>query len=120
MSIYKVAILTGMLQLERFMQILFTFTLVSDTAAKDGQQDRSGPVIKEILTDHTSGCRFSVDALVIVPDNVALIQSAVKGWTIGGIYDWIITTGGTGFGSRYMHYYFDGRLDVHLIIIPEI
>ncbi|CAE6404803.1 unnamed protein product [Rhizoctonia solani] len=83
MSTYKVAILT-----------------VSDTASKNEQQDRSGPVIKDILEAHSSSCRFSVDTLVIVPDNIALIQSAVKGWTIGGLYNWIITTGGTGFGPR--------------------
>ncbi|KAG8691717.1 hypothetical protein FRC11_012001 [Ceratobasidium sp. 423] len=83
MPTYKVAILT-----------------VSDTASKDAQQDRSGPVIRDILTDHSSGCQFSVDALVIVPDNVGLIQSTVKGWSLSGLYDWIITTGGTGFGPR--------------------
>ncbi|CAE6442420.1 unnamed protein product [Rhizoctonia solani] len=83
MAIYKVAILTA-----------------SDTASKDAQQDRSGPVIRDILSDHSSTCQFSVDAPVIVPDNVGLIQSAVKGWSIGGLYDWVITTGGTGFGPR--------------------
>ncbi|KDN48076.1 hypothetical protein RSAG8_03092, partial [Rhizoctonia solani AG-8 WAC10335] len=83
MATYKVAILT-----------------VSDTASTDAQQDRSGPAIRDILTDHNSGCQFSVDAPVIVPDNVGLIQSTVKGWSIGGLYDWIITTGGTGFGPR--------------------
>ncbi|KAL5637109.1 hypothetical protein ACGC1H_000925 [Rhizoctonia solani] len=83
MAIYKVAILTA-----------------SDTASKDVQQDRSGPVIREILSDHSSTCQFSIDAPVIVPDNIGLIQSTVKGWSIGGLYDWIITTGGTGFGPR--------------------
>ncbi|KAJ1308439.1 hypothetical protein OPQ81_004144 [Rhizoctonia solani] len=83
MATYKVAILT-----------------VSDTASKDAQQDRSGQVIREILSNQSSSCRFSVDAPVIVPDNIGLIQSAVKGWSIGGLYDWIITTGGTGFGQR--------------------
>ncbi|CAE6443693.1 unnamed protein product [Rhizoctonia solani] len=83
MATYKVAILT-----------------VSDTASKDAQQDRSGPVIRDILTDHNSSCQFTVDAPIIVPDNVGLIQSTVKGWSIGGLYDWIITTGGTGFGTR--------------------
>ncbi|CUA70367.1 Gephyrin [Rhizoctonia solani] len=83
MTTYKVAILT-----------------VSDTASKDAQQDRSGPVIRDILTNHTSSCQFSVDAPVVVSDNIGLIQSAIKGWSIGGLYDWIITTGGTGFGPR--------------------
>ncbi|KAH7344001.1 MoaB/Mog domain-containing protein [Rhizoctonia solani] len=83
MATYKVAILT-----------------ISDTASKDAQQDRSGPVIRDILTDHNTSCQFAVDAPVIVPDNVGLVQSAVKGWSIGGLYDWIITTGGTGFGPR--------------------
>ncbi|QRW15852.1 gamma-glutamyltranspeptidase [Rhizoctonia solani] len=50
--------------------------------------------------DYNSGCQFSADTLVIVPDNIAVIQSVVKGWTIGSLYDWVITTGGTGFGPR--------------------
>ncbi|KAF8607848.1 hypothetical protein BDV93DRAFT_519847 [Ceratobasidium sp. AG-I] len=83
MASYKVAILT-----------------VSDTASQDPLQDKSGPIIRDILTNTDSGLQFTVDALVIVPDNVGLIQSVIKGWTIGGLYDWIITTGGTGFGTR--------------------
>lgn len=76
------------------------FYSVSDTASQDPLQDKSGPIIRDILTNANSGCQFTVDALVIVPDNIGLIQSAIKGWTLGGLYDWIITIGGTGFGVR--------------------
>ncbi|CAE6480419.1 unnamed protein product [Rhizoctonia solani] len=96
MATYKVAILTVILPPRTHSKI----DQDHDTASKDAQQDRSGPVIRDILTDHNSSCQFTVDAPIIVPDNVGLIQSTVKGWSIGGLYDWIITTGGTGFGTR--------------------
>ncbi|KAG8720094.1 hypothetical protein FRC08_001195 [Ceratobasidium sp. 394] len=82
MSTYQVAILT-----------------VSDTAAKDSSQDKSGPTIRDVLAG-ASGFSFEVDPPVIVPDDIGAIQRTVKGWALGGAYDWIITTGGTGFSAR--------------------
>ncbi|KAG8770471.1 hypothetical protein FRC12_004240 [Ceratobasidium sp. 428] len=83
MAIYRVAILT-----------------VSDTAAQDSAQDRSGPTIRDILIG-ASGYHFEVDPPVIVPDNIGAIQRTIKGWTLDGAYDWIITSGGTGFSARW-------------------
>ncbi|KAG9092094.1 hypothetical protein FRC06_000249 [Ceratobasidium sp. 370] len=82
MATYRVAILT-----------------ISDTAAQDSAQDKSGPTIRDILAG-VSGFHFEAEPPVIVPDDVGAIQRTVKGWTLGGTYDWIITTGGTGFGAR--------------------
>jgi gephyrin len=48
----------------------------------------------------TSG-RFNVKESQIVPDDKSAIQKAVKDWSaLGAGVDWIVTTGGTGFGVR--------------------
>ncbi|KAI0677254.1 MoaB/Mog domain-containing protein [Trametes maxima] len=69
---------------------------VSDTAATDASADRSGPVIQSILTQSGYVCRH----LVIVPDDEIRIRTVVLGWCDQGDIDWIVTTGGTGFGVR--------------------
>ncbi|KAI0375948.1 hypothetical protein BV20DRAFT_1060066 [Pilatotrama ljubarskyi] len=69
---------------------------VSDTAAADTSADRSGPVIQSILTQNGYVCRH----LVIVPDDDIRIRTVVLGWCDQGDVDWIVTTGGTGFGVR--------------------
>ncbi|QRV72589.1 molybdopterin-binding domain protein [Ceratobasidium sp. AG-Ba] len=73
--------------------------IVSDTASSDSTQDKSGPAIQDILIN-ASGYSFQVEPPVIVPDDVSAIQRVVKSWTLGDSYDWIITSGGTGFGAR--------------------
>ncbi|KAJ6464590.1 MoaB/Mog domain-containing protein [Mycena sanguinolenta] len=70
---------------------------VSDTASADSTADKSGPAIREILGQNGS---FSCNDHRIVTDDVQSIQNAVKGWCDRGDVDWIITTGGTGFGVR--------------------
>ncbi|QRW01631.1 molybdopterin-binding domain protein [Ceratobasidium sp. AG-Ba] len=72
--------------------------IVSDTASSDSTQDKSGPAIQDILIN-ASGYSFQVEPPVIVPDDVSAIQRVVKSWTLGDSYDWIITSGGTGFGA---------------------
>ncbi|KIK05923.1 hypothetical protein K443DRAFT_3481 [Laccaria amethystina LaAM-08-1] len=72
---------------------------VSDTAFADATADRSGPVIQDIITSH-HGEVESDKHYRIVPDTVEAIQSVVKEWADNGNVDWIITTGGTGFGVR--------------------
>ncbi|KAI0650442.1 MoaB/Mog domain-containing protein [Trametes meyenii] len=69
---------------------------VSDTAAADASADRSGPVIQSILTQSGYVCKH----LVIVPDDEIRIRTVVLGWCDQGDVDWIVTTGGTGFGVR--------------------
>ncbi|KXN89508.1 Gephyrin [Leucoagaricus sp. SymC.cos] len=80
--------------------------IVSDTASKDASADKSGPAIMDILK--REGFQLAADFLgshdefyKIVPDDNARIQAVVKGWADGATsIDWIITTGGTGFGVR--------------------
>jgi gephyrin len=70
--------------------------VVSDTASASPTADKSGPTIKEILKSRGITC----DHALIVPDEVLEIQGAVKRWCNQGDIDWIITSGGTGFGLR--------------------
>lgn len=72
---------------------------VSDTAFADATTDRSGPIIQDIITSH-HGEVESDKHYRIVPDTVEAIQIIVKEWGDSGNVDWIITTGGTGFGVR--------------------
>lgn len=70
---------------------------VSDTASLDAAADKSGPAIRSILDGRTG---FSCPHHLIVPDEVSAIQDAVMKCIKRGDVDWIITTGGTGFGVR--------------------
>ncbi|CCM01747.1 uncharacterized protein FIBRA_03813 [Fibroporia radiculosa] len=70
---------------------------VSDTAAADPSTDKSGPTIRDILAAHGGyDCKY----LLIVPDDELRIRHTVQAWCDQGDIDWIITTGGTGFGVR--------------------
>jgi molybdopterin biosynthesis enzyme MoaB len=74
----------------------FPACLVSDTAAADASADISGPTIKDIVAQHDHECVESR----IVPDEESQIRDAVSTWARNGAADWVITTGGTGFGVR--------------------
>ncbi|CAA7259357.1 unnamed protein product [Cyclocybe aegerita] len=69
---------------------------VSDTASTDATADKSGPTIRDIVSGHAC----VVQSSTIVPDDKDKIAEVVKGWCASGKVDWIITTGGTGFGVR--------------------
>ena len=69
---------------------------VSDTASQDANADKSGPLIKELLVLK----EFQVTEARIVPDDEKAIRKIVKEWCSSGEVDWIISTGGTGFGLR--------------------
>jgi molybdopterin biosynthesis enzyme MoaB len=72
---------------------------VSDSCYKQPELDKSGPTLKECLQDYLefSGSTFIVD---IVPDEL----DAIKEWMLRhvSLVDVILTTGGTGFSSRYI------------------
>lgn len=72
--------------------------LVSDTAANDASLDRSGPVIREILTSDGRDAKFEISHHDILPDD----ENAIVQWvqSVKSMSDWILTTGGTGFGTR--------------------
>ncbi|KAJ6587789.1 MoaB/Mog domain-containing protein [Mycena sp. CBHHK59/15] len=63
---------------------------VSDTASANSSADKSGPAIIEILSNSAS---FSCNDHLIAPDDVPRMVRSRD-------VDWIITTGGTGFGVR--------------------
>ncbi|OCH94289.1 hypothetical protein OBBRIDRAFT_789424 [Obba rivulosa] len=69
---------------------------VSDTASVDPAADRSGPAIREVLTEQGFECPY----LLVVPDDELRIRHTVQTWCEQGDIDWVITTGGTGFGVR--------------------
>lgn len=72
---------------------------VSDTASADPAADKSGPAIKEILRQKNA---FSVDDIhsFVVPDDKDRIRQVVEDMCASGAVDWLISTGGTGFGVR--------------------
>ena len=58
--------------------------------------DKSGPIIKAILTEQGVHCKD----VVIVPDEEGQIRGTVEKLCSSGTVDLVITTGGTGFGVR--------------------
>lgn len=93
----RVAILTGLCRVLYVRgAVLIAVFVVSDTASLDANADKSGPTIKEIV----SKAGFICAEAAIVPDSIPRIQNQVKRWCDQGDIDWIITTGGTGFGVR--------------------
>lgn len=69
---------------------------VSDRGAAGAYEDRSGPLLHELITTHTA---WQVDRQEIVPDDLQLIAATLQDWCAAGL-DLILTTGGTGFAPR--------------------
>ncbi len=67
---------------------------ISDT--RDEESDTSGAV----LADRVVGAGHHLAARDIVPDDVEAIRARIKGWTLSGEVDAIVTTGGTGLTGR--------------------
>jgi len=67
----------------------------SDAASRGAREDRSGPAVREILA--RSG--YEVDAIVVVPDEIEAIATAIENATGEGAR-LVITTGGTGIAPR--------------------
>lgn len=109
MSTFRVAVLTGQCDIQVPWTELNALStqIVSDTASKDASADHSGPTIIDILKSR-DGFQLALSEAEpadvfykIVPDDVEEIQQAMKGWTDSeNAVDWIVTTGGTGFGVR--------------------
>jgi len=66
---------------------------VSDRSAAGDRPDTSGSVLAELLTS----LGFAVSPPVVVPDEPAAIEQALRG-CLGA--DLVVTTGGTGISSR--------------------
>lgn len=89
------------------MSIGVAILTVSDTASRDASLDKSGPLLRELLGSssssgpHTSSePSFRVVKSAIVADEKIEIVQVVREWASLDNVEWIITTGGTGFGTR--------------------
>ncbi len=67
---------------------------LSDRAASGDYQDRSGPLLRDLLKE--MGCE--IQGLTILPDDPAKLESALL--VLSETCDLIITTGGTGLSKR--------------------
>ncbi|KAG6373752.1 MoaB/Mog domain-containing protein [Boletus reticuloceps] len=68
----------------------------SDSASSGKSQDLSGPEIQRILQHHG----YQDISTIVLPDDGAQIRQTVQDHSGRGAIDWIITTGGTGFGVK--------------------
>ncbi|KAF8806121.1 hypothetical protein BYT27DRAFT_7191426 [Phlegmacium glaucopus] len=80
------------------MVIRVAVLTVSDTASLDPNADKSGPTIREIILH--KACNVQQNHYRIVPDDIDKIREVIREWSESDSVDWIITTGGTGFGQR--------------------
>jgi molybdenum cofactor synthesis domain-containing protein len=70
--------------------------VLSDAAADGRREDRSGPLVRELLEAHG----WTVIACEILPDDAGRIGQCLERWTDGDDCDAVFTTGGTGVGPR--------------------
>ena len=70
---------------------------VSDRGSSGEYEDRSGPVIRQIVEERLG---VVIDQTAIVPDEIDIIKEKLLTWTDHHRLDLILTTGGTGFGPR--------------------
>jgi molybdenum cofactor biosynthesis protein B len=68
---------------------------VSDRSHGGLRHDASGPLLASLLAE----LGFEVGAPVVVPDDVAAVQEALRS-AVASSYDVVVTTGGTGFAPR--------------------
>jgi len=69
---------------------------ISDKGSQGQRQDKSGEVIREILSSLDS----RIAEYAIVPDEAAIIAAKLAQWADKGGIDLILTTGGTGLAHR--------------------
>ena len=67
----------------------------SDAASRGEREDRSGPAVRDLL----GSAGFDVDSVMIVPDDVDAIATAIENATGDGAR-LVVTTGGTGIAPR--------------------
>ena len=69
---------------------------ISDRSAQGEREDRSGPLIQEIVIQRG----WEVIASEIIADKQVEIEERLTSWCDSGEIDLILTTGGTGFSPR--------------------
>jgi molybdenum cofactor synthesis domain-containing protein len=78
----------------------FHVITLSDRAAAGEYADRSGPRIRELLTEHFAGSRWRIAIeSAIVPDDADRLRAIIQEACASEV-DVIFTTGGTGVGPR--------------------
>lgn len=70
---------------------------ISDRGSAGVYQDKSGPVIRQIITEKLHA---EVVQTAIIPDELEGIKSTLLKWTDEDKLDLILTSGGTGFAPR--------------------
>jgi len=70
---------------------------ISDRGSSGIYQDRSGPVIREIIADRLNAI---IDQSAIIPDEIDIIKDTLIEWVEQHHLDLILTSGGTGFAPR--------------------
>lgn len=68
----------------------------SDLGARGEREDTSGQAIREVMEAHG----YTVVLYEVIPDELELIQTRLLDWAESGQVDVVVTTGGTGLGSR--------------------
>jgi molybdenum cofactor biosynthesis protein B len=68
---------------------------VSDRSHEGVRDDSSGPMLSDLLTDQG----FAVAEVIVVPDDIEVIEIALRAAISDGV-DLIATTGGTGMSAR--------------------
>lgn len=70
---------------------------VSDRSAAGVYQDKSGPIIRQLVTERLKAV---VEQTATVPDELEQIKNRLLTWVEQDRLDLILTTGGTGFAPR--------------------
>ena len=78
------------------MSIKFAVLTVSDRSAAGEREDLSGPALVKAINN----AGWDPSHSLIVPDDIDKIRPVLIDWSDSGIYQVILTTGGTGFSSR--------------------
>ena len=70
--------------------------IISDRGSRGQYEDRSGPIIAEVLGAQTD---WQITHRTIIPDNFETIVQTLTTWSDAGV-NLILTSGGTGFAPR--------------------
>ena len=81
---------------EKFEVLIIT---LSDRAHRGEYEDLSGPRIREKMSEYFSSVAWNFNInLTLIPDDASILRELLK--SAAGIYNIVITTGGTGIGPR--------------------